>query len=157
MSKYYNLSPYTTKGLHKKFDAQLLQIFDISAREKIKNILGDYVMDNPNIKQQDLIINSSTCKYKYLELQVCCQWVQENYPYDNLYIYETKARYGNDTLFLILNKFLTRCYLFDRQSFDNIEPTRLKKYSRLFVYKIPWNRAIKLFVANLDKETIEMY
>lgn len=157
MSKYYENSPFTTKGKHKVFNKVLYEIFDIPARNKIKNILGDFVIDNPDEKKQDLIITSDTCKYKYLELQVCAGWTQKQFPYEKLYVYERKGTYGDDTLFLVLNRILTRGYIFDRQSFRNIEPTRLKPYSKQFVYRIPWNRAMEVYIEYLDKETIELY
>lgn len=144
-------------GYHKKFDEGLLIKYDFPARDKIKKILGDFVSENPNKYEQDLLINSPTCKYKYLELQVCSNWVNEKFPHPNVYIYARKAKYGRDTLFLTLNRFLTRGYIFDGQSHEGVKPKRFKKYSRQFIYEIPWNRVMPVVLEFLDKEAIEMY
>ena len=154
-SKYIKFN--NVVGLCKRFDPELLERYDTPARNKIKEILGDFVLDNPNIYEQDLIINSPTCKYKYLELQVCSSWVGKNFPYPKLYIFARKARYGKDTLFLTINKFLTRGYLFDAESIKDVKPRRVKKYSRMFVYDVPWHRAMLVYFEDLDRETIEMY
>jgi len=153
-SKYY-YNP-KIKGKHKKFDTKLWAKYDVPARKKIKEILGDIVKDNPNEVMQDLIINLPKCKYQFLELQVITNWIHD-YPYQTLYIYETKGKYGYDTLFLTLNKNMTEGYLFDRKSFAEQEPRRLKKYSRLFVYDIPWNKVAKIYTDSLDKESILFY
>lgn len=113
--------------------------------------------DNPNTYAQDLIITSPSCRYKFLELQVVNQWQKQEFPYDSLYVYARKAVYSDNTLFLTVNKFLTRGYIFDISSFRDSEPVRLKKYSREFVYLIPWSRALLVELDNLDSETIEMY
>lgn len=154
MNKIYKSN---LQGKHKKFDKILYEKYDLPAREKIKQILGPFIHDNPNLYEQDFIINSEKCKYKYLEIQVCTNWVNEKYPYKNLYIYETKARFDDNTLFLTFNKFLTRGYIFDAISFKDSKPHRIKKYSRYFVYYIPWNKVLQVYIDNLDKETFEMY
>ena len=51
----------------KLFDEQLFNQYDKPPRRKLKEILGNFVSDNPNIYKQDLIINSKTCKYKFIE------------------------------------------------------------------------------------------
>jgi hypothetical protein len=145
------------KGKHRKFDYNLHATFDIPARNKLIEVLGDYVSEHPDEVQQDFIINSETCKYKYLEVQVISRWVGDDYPYPTLYIYERKAKYKSDTLFLTFNRHLTKGFIFDRDSINNIEPRRFKKYSREFVYDIPWNRIMPFYTKNLDKETIELY
>lgn len=146
-------------GSHRRFNEQMYNKYDIPAREKIKQILGDFVNDNPDIYSQDLIINSTTCKYKYLEIQVCINWINSDdvYPYPNINIYERKTHYSDDTLFLTLNKNLTCGYLFDAKSFKGSKPRRLKKYSREFVCDIPWNKIMKVYIKHLDQETIESY
>ena len=67
------------------------------------------------------------------------------------------AKYGSDTLFVTLNKHLTRGYVFDADSFKDTEPKRLKKYSREFVYYVPWYKAMPVYLDTLDMETIELY
>ena len=125
---------------HKSFSQELLDKYDLPAREKIKEKLGEFVIDNPNPYKQDLIITKEDYKYKYIELQVCTAWVGEKIPYKNVYVFERKGCYGEDTLFITLNKFLTKIYIFDATSFKNSKPRRIKKYSREYIYDIPWNR-----------------
>jgi hypothetical protein len=158
---YKNNSKYirntSLKGKHKKFSSVLHDKFDEPARKKIKDILGDFVEDNPNPYKQDLIITSSGCKYKYLELQVINQWIGERYPYKTVYIYERKAIYKDDTLFLTLNKNLTKGFLFDKKSIEGKKPRRFKKWSQEFVYDIPWQKILTIYTSSLDKETIQYY
>lgn len=144
-------------GLHKKFDKKLYEKYDIPARTKLKEILGDFINDNPNQFGQDFIINSKKCKYKYLEIQVCSNWVNEQYPFKNIFVYARKNVYGPDTLFLTVNKFNSRGYIFDANSFSQTKPRRLKKYSREYVYDIPWNKVMYVTIEHLDKLTFELF
>ena len=155
MSKYYKNS--STIGKHHKFDPYLHEKYDIPARKKIKEVLGDLVEDNPDQKQQDLIIKSDTCKYKFLEIQVCASWITKTFPFKNVWVYERKDKYGDDTLFLTLDKFLKRGYLFKAICLKNIKPRRKEKYCREYVYDIPWNQVMPITVEHLDKETIELF
>ena len=154
MSKYYTYSPNLI-GRHKTFNQKLHDKYDLPARKVIKEQLKDWVMDNPDTKKQDLII-TKPYKYKFIEIQVCSFWEQPKYPHKNLYIYERKAKYGNDTLFITLNKILTRGYIFDRKSLC-AKPRRIQKYSREFVYDIPWRLTIPIYIENLSVETIKLY
>jgi hypothetical protein len=124
------------EGKHKAFDSKLYDKYDLPARDKIKEKLKDFVEDNPDKYQEDLIITDPACKYKFIELQVCAQWVNEKYPFEKVFIYERKAHFSPNTLFITFNKFLTKGYIFDAASFEGINPRRLKKYSREFVYDI---------------------
>jgi len=144
-------------GKKNPFNEGLFDKYDIPAREKIKNILKEFVIDNPDIYAQDLIITDPTCKYKYLELQVCATWVGDKYPFDKIFVYERKRRYNNDTLFLTLSKHFDKGYIFDADSFKDAPPRRIKKYSREFVYDVPWNKVMHVYVDNLEKEEILMY
>jgi hypothetical protein len=161
MGKYYKDD--AIPGMRHRFDQKMHTKYDIPAREKVKKALGNFVKDHPNPYKQDLIITSPTCKYKYLELQVCSSWITKiddkygTYPYKNVWVYARKSVYGNDTLFLTLNKSLTKGYLFDADSFKDVKPRRLKKYSREFVYDVPWHRVMKISINDLNKETIELY
>lgn len=146
-------------GKRRRFDENMFLKYDIPAREKIKEKLNDFVVDNPDIYQQDLIIkdDSNQCKYKYIEIQVCANWFYEKYPFPKVFVYERKGKYDLDTLFITLNKSLTRGYIFDAKSFKDSKPRRLKKYCREFVYDIPWNRIMPFHIDCLDKETILNY
>jgi hypothetical protein len=156
MSKY-KVYP-GVKGKVQCFSEELLKKFDEPARKKVKEVLGSFVIDNPNPYGQDLIIKSDKCKYKYLELQVCNQWVNEPYPYDKVYIYARKIRYNSNTLFLTLSRDLKWGYLFDTIELkkNNVQPRRFKKYSREFVYDIPWHRLTKVYMNTIDVLTFEL-
>lgn len=155
MGKY--IFDNTLVGKHSAFNQELFNKYDIPARDKIKSVLADFVKDNPDIYQQDLVITDETYKYKYIELQVCVSWIGENFPYDNPYVYERKGRYDEDTLFITLNKSLTRGLIFDAKSFKNIKPKRLKKYSREFIYIIPWCQVMPIIIDTLTPDTIKLY
>jgi len=143
-------------GKRRIFDQKLHDMYDVPARNVIKEKLGDYIMDNPDIYNQDMIFTCDTCRFKYLEIQVITQW-RDEYPYKNVYVYERKAKYGNDTLYLTLNRDLTKGFLFDRKSFDGVKPRRFIKYSREFVYDIPWNKILPFCVELLSSYVIELY
>ncbi len=156
MSKFLHIS--TTKGLHKRFDEQLYNKYDLPARIAIKQALGDdYVKDNPDKFGQDLIIMSKTARFQFLELQVCCKWTESKYPYDTVFVYARKAFYDDDTLFITLSKDLTEGYIFDAASFKKMKPRRVKKYSREFVYDVPWHNALHFYTELLDKDILESY
>ena len=155
MSKYI----YDPKlvGKHSKFDKKMFEKYDTPAREKIKNRLLDFVKDNPDIYQQDLIITEENFKYKFIEIQVCATWVGDKFPFKNVYLYERKGKYNEDTLFITLNKNLTKGYLFDATSIKDVTPRRFRKYGREFVFDVPWHRILSFDISVLDKELIEMY
>lgn len=155
MSKYI----YDPKliGKHSRFNQELYEKYDLPARDKIIKALGDdFVKNNPDDKKQDLVIIKQDFKYKYIELQVCTNWIND-FPYSNVYIYERKKIYGDDTLFITLDKHMTKGYLFDGASYNIDEPKRLKKYSREYIYPIKWNRVMPINIDTLTKEDIEMY
>lgn len=144
-------------GIRKKFNPNMFEKYDIPARNIIKEKLGDFVQDNPDIYQQDLIITEQDFKYKFIEIQVCINWIDDKYPYDTVTVYERKGHYGNDTLFITLNKPMTKCFIFDAKSIQAVQPRRLKKYSREYVYDIPWNRVLPIFVDHLGPDDIKIY
>jgi hypothetical protein len=143
-------------GKIKKFNPILYEKYDVPARNKIKEKLLNYVQDNPDIYEQDMILNIPKCKYKYLELQVCTKWVNDKYPYEKPFVYARKKLFSEDTLFLILDKHMTTGLLFDQKSLLS-EPKRLKKYSRYFVFEVPWYRVLMLDLSELSVEVIQMY
>lgn len=159
--QFYAISPGRIKnkgmvGIRKKFNKKLYQRYDLPARDKIKNLLGDYVTDNPDQYGADLIINSDKCKYDYLELQVCTKWVAKTFPFEKPYLHARKAKYDENTLFLVLNKHMTKGLLFDRSSLND-EARRIKKYSREFVYDVEWNKTLLVHIEHLDRETLDFY
>ena len=140
-----------------KFNEYLHNKYDLPARDKLKDALHDFIYENPDPYKQDFIINSDTCKYKYIEVQVCSKWINEIYPMDTVWIYARKSVYDSDTLFITLSKNLKYGFIFDANSLEGVKPRRLKKYSREFVYDIPWYRIMKVAIETLDKETVELY
>lgn len=46
-------------------------------------------------------------------------------------------------------------YLFDTTKLDKNKPRRFKKYSREFVYDIPWNQVMLVHMEHFTKEMIE--
>ena len=154
MGKY--ITDSSLQGKHHRFDKKLHEKYDIPARNKLKEALKDFIMDNPDPYKQDLII-CGNCSYKYIEVQVCTKWVGDIFPYPYVYVFERKKHYDNDTLFITLNKNLTKGYIFNAASFKNSKPRRLKKYSREYVYDIPWYRLLPFCIELLDPELIKMY
>lgn len=158
MSKY--IYDPNLVGKHSRFNKELCDKYDLPAREKIIKVLGeDFVKNNPDDKKQDLIIisNKEGFKYKYIELQVCTNWTSDKFPYPNVYIYERKKIYGNDTLFITLNRNMTKGFLFDGDSYDINLPQRLKKYSREYIYPIKWSKVMPIIIDTLTKEDLEVY
>jgi hypothetical protein len=146
---------FKVKGKISKFSKKLFEKYDIPARQKIKQVLKDFVRDNPDKYGADMMINCSTIKYKFLELQVCAQWTDDKFPHKNVYIWERKGKYENDTLFLTLSRDLEQGYLFDTAKLDKNKPRRFKKYSREYVYDIPWNQVMLIRIEHLTREIIE--
>lgn len=143
-------------GKVKSFSKDLYKKYDEPARKKVKEILGDFIIDNPNIYQQDFIINSDKIKYKYLEIQVCSDWINK-YPYDKIFVYARKLKYSDDTLFLTISKNLKYGYLFKFENIKEAKPKRKKKYSREFIYEIPIENALHVYIDYLDTLTFYMY
>ena len=140
-----------------QFNKKLYEKYDIPARQRLKEVLGDFIYDHPDQYKQDFVIKSDTCKYKYLEVQVCSKWINEKYSMDTVWVYARKSVYNSDTLFITLSKNLKFGFIFDANSFKDLKPRRLQKYSREYVYDVPWNKVMKITVDSLDKETIELY
>lgn len=147
---------YVLKGKIKKFDENLFKKYDVPARELMKKKLGDKIKDNPDIYGEDMIIVDDECKYKFLELQACATWIDDKYPNEKPFVYERKGHFANDTLYLILNKSMTRGLLFDKESLEK-EPKRIKKYSQTFVYYVPWNRVRQIYMEYFDINDLRDY
>jgi hypothetical protein len=143
-------------GKIKKFDQRLYDRYDTPARKIMYERLGEHVKDNPNIYGEDMLLDIPGCKYKYLELQVCVKWTEERYPYYRPFVYARKKLFSDDTLFLVLNKEMTDGLLFDKNSLYD-EPRRVKKYSRSFVYEVPWHRVLRVNMEEFGIETIKLY
>ena len=143
-------------GKIKKFDIKLYNKYDIPARDIIKQKLGDLVSDNPDIYKEDMVLHIPGLKYKYLELQVCTSWNLDKYPYTKPYIYERKKDFNINTLYIIFNRNFTKGLLFDNKSIE-AKPRRLKKFSRSFVYDIPWYRILPITIEDLDADTLLIY
>lgn len=145
------------KGVIKKFDQRLYDKYDTPARNLVKEKLGDCITDNPDIYAADVLINHPGCKYKYIELQVCANWVNKlDFPYKEPFVQERKGHFSNDTLFIIFSRNFDYGLLFDKESLDP-EPVRKYKYARSFVYKVSWRHVVKFDVENLNLELLELF
>lgn len=155
MSKYiYNPN---LKGKHRAFNQTMFDKYDVPARKLVKELLGDFVQDNPDEYKQDLIITDKECKYRYLEIQVCINWIEDKFPYNFSYLHERKKCYGTDTLFMTLSRDMSQCHLFDTKGLDKMNLHRIKPYSREYIYDIPWYRVLVVQKEEINPETIKLY
>ena len=143
-------------GKIKKFDEKLYNKYDIPAREILKNKLGDKIKDNPDIYAEDMIIDDIDCKYKFLEIQACADWIGEKYPHNKPFVFERKGHFDDKTLFILFDKHLTKALLFAKTSLEKI-PVRTKKYSRYYKYEVPWNKVITVHMENFSIEDIYLF
>lgn len=143
------------KGKIKKFDQKLYDLYDVPSREILKEKLGSCVSDNPDIYAEDMILNLENCKYKFIELQVCATWLNL-YPHQQLYVYERKAKFSENTLFILFDKHFKKGYLFDRSSLID-KPERIKKYSKTFIYYIKWYKTLFFKIEDLNCDLIKKY
>jgi len=143
-------------GKIKKFDEKLYNKYDIPAREILKNKLGDKIKDNPDIYAEDMIIDDIDCKYKFLEIQACADWIGEKYPHNKPFVFERKGHFDDKTLFILFDKHLTKALLFAKTSLEKI-PVRTKKYSRYYKYEVPWNKVVTVHMENFSIEDIYLF
>ena len=143
-------------GKIKKFDEKLYNKYDIPAREILKNKLGDKIKDNPDIYAEDMIIDDIDCKYKFLEIQACADWIGEKYPHNKAFVFERKGHFDDKTLFILFDKHLTKALLFAKTSLETI-PVRTKKYSRYYKYEVPWNKVVTVHMENFSIEDIYLF
>lgn len=147
------------KGEKTKFSQVMFDKYDTPARKVLREKLGDLIKDNPDKYGQDFVIKSKKSRYKFLEVQVCANWTGV-YKEPYVWIYERKARYlekGDDTLFITLNRHLTEGFMFGINSIKKVKPRRIKKYSREFVYDIPWVFVEKLDMDRFDRVCVEYF
>lgn len=143
-------------GKIKKFDEKLYNKYDIPARNIVKEKLGEFVEDNPDIYAEDMILKIPECKYNFLELQVCATWTGQYYPHVKPYVYERKKKFNETTLFMIFSRDMSRALIFDQKSLCD-KPRRLKKYSREYVYEVPNNQTIQFITEELSCDMIKLY
>jgi hypothetical protein len=143
-------------GKIKKFDEKLYNKYDIPAREILKNKLGDKIKDNPDIYAEDMIIDDIDCKYKFLEIQACADWIGEKYPHNKPFVFERKGHFDDKTLFILFDKHLTKALLFAKTSLETI-PVRTKKYSRYYKYEVPWNKVVTVHMENFSIEDVYLF
>lgn len=143
-------------GKIKKFDEKLYNKYDIPARELLKKKLGDKIKDNLDIYAEDMIIDDIDCKYKFLEIQACADWIGEKYPHNKPFVFERKGHFDDKTLFILFDKHLTKALLFAKTSLEKI-PVRTKKYSRYYKYEVPWNKVITVHMDNFTIDDIYLF
>lgn len=146
-------------GKRKDFDQELSDRYDTPARLRIKEVLGDMIRDNPDKTGADMLINCKGCRFKYLELQICANWWQgHRFPHPRVYIFARKIHYGPDTLFLVMNRDMSEGYLFSigKEDYEQLRKRRLRKWSREWVYELPWRMCCRCTVGDLDEMTLQM-
>lgn len=150
MSKYIKRNT-KLKGKLKKFDPKL-DSFDVLARKKIKQCLGDSIIDNPETYGEDMLVITNRIPYGYIELQVYVKW-KDVFPASMPYIYERKMRFNPNTLFVCFNNDLSKAILFSRTSVGE-KAYRAKKYSREFVHYVQWHKTMEVDTKDLTLDTI---
>ena len=143
-------------GKVKRFDKKLHSKYDIDARQMLKNVLGDAIIDNEDIYGEDMIFTANPFPYKYLEVQVLSTWSTSQFPYSFPFVYARKMLFSKDTLFVTFNKFLTEAIVFGRTSLDE-KPSRLKKYDRECVHYVSWHKALRVNTSDLTISNIKLY
>jgi hypothetical protein len=73
--------------------------FDTNARNKIKEKFGNFIIDNPNIYGEDMVVVNKKIPFKFIELQVYGKW-KDKFPATMPYIYERKLKFSKKTLFI---------------------------------------------------------
>lgn len=147
---------FKMKGKIKKFNQRLFEKYDTPARNIIKEKLGDKVRDNPDIYAEDMIIDDPECRFKYIELQACAEWIYDKYPYAYPYVFERKASFSDDTLFIIFNYDMSKGLMFAKTAL-NKTPKRQKKFSRVFVYDVPWYNVVEFYTEYFTMDNIYLY
>lgn len=143
-------------GKIKVFDQQLSNRYDERSRIVVKSKLGSAVHDNPDKYAEDMIVVTNDIPYGYIELQVYGKWTDETFPYDSPFIYERKLKFCETTLFICFNASYDKIIMFSRMS---VHPKRYraKKYSREFIYYVPWSKALVFDTDKLSMEMIRKY
>lgn len=142
-------------GKVKRFDKKLHDNYDVTARQMIKNVLGDLVKDNDDIYGEDMIFTKKDFPYKYLEIQVLSSW-EDIFPYLYPFVYARKMRFSKSTLFITFNKYYSDVIIFGRKSISET-PSRLKKYDRECIHYIEWRRTMRTTTDLLNEELIKEY
>lgn len=158
--KTYKKEKLTTidgvSGKVKKFDSYLHSKYDINAREMLKSVLGNSIIDNDDKYGEDMIFTVKQFPYKYLEVQVFSNWCTKDFPYSYPFVYSRKMRFSKNTLFVTFNKFLTEIIIFGKNSID-VKPSKLKKYDRECVNFVGWNKSLRIETENLTLKAIRIY
>jgi hypothetical protein len=139
----------------KIFDERLKKYYDIMPRKIVKKYLGDIVMDNPNIYNEDMIINDKYIKFKFIELQVFGKW-KNIFPYEKPFIFERKMRFHNDTLFICFNQDYTKIIMFGKDKL-NKEKVKHREYGEEYIYTIDWINTLSIDVDELSLFVIDNY
>jgi len=149
---------YKLKGKNKKFNQKLYDKYDIPARNLLKNKLDSYVFDNPDIYAEDMILKDNQCKYKYIEIQVCANWLSDNgpYPHKTPFVYERKGHFDDNTLFIIFDKYFDKGIMFGKHALSK-NPVRIKPYSRTMIYPAQWSCSLEFATEDLNIDLIRVY
>lgn len=143
-------------GKIKVFDQRLHDRYDTKARNIIKDILGDSIIDNPNPYGEDMVVLNKEIPYKYIELQVYGKWLNIDFPYKEPYIYERKMRFASSTLFVCFNALFDKIIMFDK-SVINDKKYKAKYNTNEYIHKIPLKSTMIVPIKNLNSEVIINY
>ena len=122
----------------------------------MKEKLKDNIIDNPDQYAEDMIIVDKNCRFRFLEIQACAEWIGEKYPHEMPFVYERKGHFDINTLFILFDKHMTQGFMFAREAL-NKEPVRIKKYSRFFIYQVPWSKVVSFHTCNLSMDDIYLF
>ncbi len=143
-------------GKIKKFDKKLFDKYDTPAREIIKNKFGDSIIDNSDIYGEDMIFVNKDIKYKFLEIQVCAEWINNKYPHELPFVFERKGHFADETLFILFDKNFIRGMIFGKQQLEKT-PVRTKKYSRHYKYNVQLHKVSYFMTDDLCIDDIYIY
>ena len=143
-------------GLVPAFNKKLLDKYDVEARQMLKNVLGDSIVDNENKYGEDMVFTIKPFPFKFLEVQVYSKWDGKDFPYKLPFIYARKMKFSKETLFVTFNKYLSEMIIFGRECVLD-KPSKLKKYDRENVHYVPWGKAMRITTDKLTPKLIKIY
>ena len=103
-----------------------------------------------------MIIEDNECKYKFLEIQACAEWIGDKYPHEKPFVFERKGHFSDKTLFILFDRHMTKGYMFAKTSLM-CTPVRTKKYSRFFKYEVPWHKVTTVYMENFSMDDIYLF
>lgn len=144
------------EGEIKVFDQNLFDRYDKTSRVIIKKKLEGFVMDNPDIYGEDIIVTSDDIPYEYIELQVYGKWNSQNYPYFTPFVFERKMRLAESTLFICFSADYKRIVMFSKKVLTK-KKYKIKNYPQELIHYVTVGRAVFLNTEDLNVDVIKKY